>query len=450
MNISVRHLLFLLAVSGFLLVAVGCSQKDDVVQPKQMATIILEPSQLPTLDTLYAYEVWMVAIDNGDSIFTSLGKFLWNNYWNRFLTLDGEVMSGSFEVPAPWYDYDRIMITIENRVDPDPLAPSGTILAIDDVIDPTTRPIKMKFPGYMFEALGYYFVGTPTNDTAVTDALDDVDDVRGLWLCSRSLTQRDMQDTLGIDTFTVRQTEQDMNNKYTPDTIGIAGWVFQDSVTVIIGYDTIRDHRRIEITYIDTVDTNHGYVLSIEPDTTPRVVHLYYAYTSPLENLPDIEPYGWRYNIWVMLDQSNGWDLGLERMVPFGYEGQWRWTGDTTWGVLPLGAFSRADSADLANPYISNREVPNYPGEDFVIDAGGLANVNLRRPVSGFWGSVVVGMEPDPEKLTIDPARNFPLLFMADSLRSGFNDPDEYRAPHPLHNWSQTMPVIRVTVVFKQ
>jgi hypothetical protein len=259
-----------------------------------------------------------------------------------------------------------------------------------------------------------------------------------------------MQDTLGIDTFTVRQTEQDTNDKYAADTIGISGWVFQDSVMVIIGYDTIRDHRRIEISYIDTIDTNHGYVLSIEPDTTPTVIHEYYAYSSPMENLPDITPYGWRYNAWVLMDQSNGWDLGLERMVPFGYEGQWRWTGDTTWGVLPLGAFYRADSADLHNPYISNREVPNYPGEDFVVDAGAFANLNLRRAVSGFWGSIVVGMEPDPENLTIDPDRNFPLVFLADSLRSGLNDPDEYRAPHPLHNWSQTMPTIRVGVVFHQ
>jgi hypothetical protein len=450
MNISVRHLLFLLVVSGLLLITVGCSQKDDVVQPNTMATITLAPSQLPTLDTLYAYELWMVKIDGGDSTFRSLGKFLWNNYWNRFYNLNGEIISGTYEVPDPWYGYDKIMVTVENRVDPDPLTPSGTILAIDDVIDPTTRPIKMQFPGYVFEALGYYFVGTPTNDTSVADALDNVDDARGLWLCSRALTQRQMQDTLGIDTFTVRQTEQDTNNKYAPDTIGVAGWVLQDSVMVIIGYDTIRDHRRIEISYIDTVDTNHGYVLSIEPDTTPTVIHEYYAYSSPMENLPDIRPYGWRYNAWVLMDQSGGYDLGLERMVPFGFDGQWRWTGDTIWGVLPLGAFSRPDSADLANPYISNREVPNFPGEDFVVDAGAYGAVNLRRPFDGFWGSIVVGMEPDPDHVTIDPNRNFPLLFMADSLRSGLNSAAVYRAPHPLHNWSQTMPTIRVTVVFHQ
>ena len=187
MNISVRHLLFLLVVTGILLITFGCSQKDDVVQPKKMATITLQPNQLPTLDTLYAYELWMVTINGGDSAYTSLGKFLWDNYWNRFTDLDGNVISGSFEVPEPWYDYDRIVVTIENRDDPDPLDPSGTILMTDEVVDPTHRPIKMKFPGFVFEATGYYFVGTPTNDTIVADALDDADEAKGLWLCSRTL-----------------------------------------------------------------------------------------------------------------------------------------------------------------------------------------------------------------------------------------------------------------------
>ena len=180
---------------------------------------------------------------------------------------------------------------------------------------------------------------------------------------------------------------------------------------VIIGYDTIRDHRRVEITYIDTVDTNHGYVLHIFPGYDPhgRPMNTF-NYSSPMEKLPDIKPYGWRYNAWVLLNPAHDGGLDLKRIVPFGYDGQWRWTGDTTWNVLPLGAFYRADSADLSNPHISNREVPNFPGEDFVAgpDSARLLNLNLRQPVSGFWGSIVVGMEPNPANVTIDPDRNFP------------------------------------------
>lgn len=451
MNISVRHLLFLLVVTGILLITFGCSQKDDVIQPKKMATITLQPSQLPTLDTLYAYELWMVTINGGDSAYTSLGKFLWDNYWNRFNDLDGNIISGSFEVPQPWYDYDRIMVTIENRNDLDPLNPSGTILMVDEVIDPTQRPIKLKFPGFVFEATGYYFVATPTNDTSVADTLDNADESKGLWLCSRTLTPRQMQDTLGIDSVRVNQTEQDTTQKYATDTIGIAGWVFQDSVMVIIGYDTIRDHRRVVITYIDTVDTNHGYVLHVFPDTTPTVVHDYFNYSGPIDKLPDIKPYGWRYNAWVLMDPVYDGGLDLKKMTPFGYDGQWRWTGDTTWGVLPLGPFYRPDSADLSNAHISNREVPNFPGEDFVAgpDLARYASLDLRQPVSGFWGSIVVGMEPNPANVTIDPDRNFPLLFLADSLRSGL-DPAAARAVHTFHNWSQTLPTISVNVLFHE
>lgn len=451
MNISVRHLLFLLVVTGVLLITFGCSQKDDVIQPKKMATITLQPFQLPTLDTLYAYELWMVTIDGGDSAYTSLGKFLWDNYWNRFTDLDGNVVSGSFDVPQPWYDYDRIMVTIENRDDPDLLNPSGTILLVDEVIDPTRRPIKLQFPGDLSKALGTFFVATPTNDTVYTDALDDVDEAKGLWLCSRTLSPRDMRDTLGIDSFSVRMSEPDTARKYQPDIIGIDGWVLQDSVMVVIGYDTFLDHKRIEITYIDSVDTNHDYILDIYPTMTPVVVHWYYQYLSPMENIPDIKPYGWRYNAWVLLDPVYDGSLDLKKMVPFGYDGQWRWTGDTTWGVLPLGAFYRPDSADLANSHISNREVPNFPGEDFVAgpDLARFSSLNLRQPVQGFWGSIVVGMEPDPANVTIDPDRNFPLMFMADSLRSGL-DQDAARTPWPLHNWNQYLPKIFVNVVFHE
>ena len=55
MKISFRHLAILLVVGSTLMLAFGCAQKDDIVQPKLRASITLEPKQLPTLDTLYTY-----------------------------------------------------------------------------------------------------------------------------------------------------------------------------------------------------------------------------------------------------------------------------------------------------------------------------------------------------------------------------------------------------------
>ena len=320
MKISFRHLAILLVVGSTLMLAFGCAQKDDIVQPKLRASITLEPKQLPTLDTLYTYELWVVKVDGAESTYTSLGKFLWDNYWYRFMDTSGNVINGQFEVPEPWLDYDLIMVTIENRPDPHPQTPSGTIMLMDQVVDPVTRPISLKFPADLFSVLGLYFTASPTDDDTTT--AED----KGLWVCSRSLGPRDYQDTFAIVRDSVAPYEQDSTKKYEPDIIGIGSWVRQDNVMVVIGYDTIFHHTRVEITsYRDTIDTNHQYNLYVTYATGPRTTLNYFNYTAPLENLPDIRPYGWRYNTWVFLEQpSSGPNSGLElkKMIPNGYEYQ--------------------------------------------------------------------------------------------------------------------------------
>ena len=447
MRISFRHLAILLAVGSTLLLAFGCAQKDDIVQPKLKASITLEPKQLPTLDTLYTYELWVVKVDGAESTYTSLGKFVWDNYWYRLMDTSGNVINGQFEVPEPWLDYDLIMVTVENRPDPHPQTPSGTIMLVDQVVDPVTRPISLKFPADLFLTTGYYFTATPTEKDTLAD------EEKGLWICSRALTPRTYQDTLGIIRDSLAITEQDTTKKFEPDIIDIDSWVRQDNIMVVIGYDTIRNHTRVQATYRDTIDTNNGYVLYVVYDTTVTSTIYYFNYTGPLENLPDIKPYGWRYNAWAFLEQpSSGTNSGLElkKMAPIGYEGQERFIADTTWGVLPLGGFFRGDSADISNPYNDNREVPQFPGSDFIVNAPPrFANLNFRRPVSHFWGSVAIGMEPDPTKLRIDTTRNFPLIFLADSLRSGLNTREAKRV-HTFHNWSQMLPWIDVRVQFHE
>jgi len=282
----------MLIFGAALIMAFGCTQHDDIVKPQNRASITLRPLNLPTLDTLYAYELWMLAVDGSDSAFTSMGKFLWDNYEFRFTDLSGEYIDSVYEVPGIWEDYDYIVITVENRNDPDP-DPSGSIMLIDEVDDPVARPILLRFPADFSMATGFYFTGTPSDDN------HDTDEEKGLWICTWVKSERRLQDTLGIEKTTLTKTQQDTLNRERPDTIRVADWTFFDSTIVIIGYDTIWDHKRIDVEWVDTVDTNNDYILTVIYETGDSVVLEYYIYTGPLEELPDIKPYGWRYNAWV-------------------------------------------------------------------------------------------------------------------------------------------------------
>jgi hypothetical protein len=477
------RILTLVVVSIFALQPNWGCQHNDIAIPQDRANIVLDVVYLPELDTLYVYELWMVSTAHeGDDIlaedarFTSLGKFLWDSEVARFRDMDGTAIDNSFEVPGFWHDHDYIVVTVENRNDPYPHVPSRTYLLVDEVVDPELHPIVLGFPCDLFMATGFYFVGSPTDDTSYYDIEGDSvvrhsdNEGKGLWLCSRFYSEQpgNVQDTLGIipdsegndSIYLEISTETNTGDIiYTPDIIGIVhppgGWpseVVTD--TVVLGYDSIFDHRRVEFQYIDTIDINHNYVMRVVYDTLPAKTYGYFEYVKSLEELPNISPYGWRYNGWVFLEQpdpdiiSDNSDLNLPPMIPFGKRWQERFVGDADWGVLPLGAFLDPERADFSNNYLDNREVPGFPGEDFVKNAAPrFASLNLRRDAVYEWGSVVIGIEPDPSSLMIDTAANFPILILSDFLHSASdNDVDEVQT---FHNWTQFLPKIRVRVTFR-
>ena len=79
-----------------------------------------------------------------------------------------------------------------------------------------------------------------------------------------------------------------------------------------------------------------------------------------------------------------------------------------------------------------------------IADSTRFVRLNLRRSRLERWGSVVVGMEPDPGMINIDTTVNFPIFFLSADLPSaGASRADEVQV---LHNWSQFLPVINVTV----
>ena len=474
MKFSLRNILLLTTACGALFFAFGCTQHDDVVKPQTSSTLTLNPVYLPELEDIYAYEMWMVKVQNEgddftapDAEFVSVGKFLWDNSVFRFRNLEGEAISNKVELPSSWFNYDYVVVSIENMDDPDPNQPSGVYMLADEVLDQEIRPIVMKYPGYLFPATGYYFVGTPTNDTTYYDIPGgrlvrvQQEEEKGLWLCSRFLTERFLHDTLSVlslDVVVVPDTF-DTAGRYDVDTVGIL-WPEDSLFTVIIdsvyfGYDTLQ-HRRIEITWDTLTDTLYDYILFPEfrIDSITTVAYPYplgripyYEYTSPIDGLVDIEPYGWRYNAWVILDQEPKVDgneadntgMNLSQVVPFGDGSLENFTGHSDWGVLPLGGFHNPGGPDMSNPYISNREVPQFPGEDFVVNAERFANLNLARNSSKSWGFILVGMEPDPAKVTINAESNFPLFILSMELLPG-------GGVHEFHNYTDFLPEIKVTV----
>jgi hypothetical protein len=482
MRFSLRNIVLTLVVCGGLIFAWGCTQHKDVVQPQTSSTITLTPAYLPELDTLYVYQLWMVKVPNsGDDYtasgaeFTSLMKFTWDNASYHFLDMSGNVLPNSIELPESWFAYDYIVISVENKNDAAPNDPSGVYILADQVIDQNIRPIVMKFPASQFLATGFYFVGTPTNDTTYYDLAADslvrvsTEEQKGVWICSRYLTERNLHDTLAVlsvDTGMVVDTF-DTVGKYDPDTINVI-WP-PDSMwtilvdTVVFGYDTLQ-HRRIDISWEVIYDTVYNYNLFIDYniDSMTTVAYPYplgripyYEYSGPLDGLADISAYGWRYNAWVMLEQptpdtGEGADLSntgmdLSPMIPFGDGRQEAFTGMNTWGVLPLGAFDSPIGPDLSNPYIDNREVPQFPGEDFVKNASPrFDNLNLWRVADHRWGSVIIGMEPIPTNVDADPNTNFPLFVLSADLPNG--NTAASRQVQVFHNWTQFLPEIAISV----
>lgn len=481
MNFSARFVLLSLVISFGLILAIGCARKDDVVQPQVSSTITLDPKYLPELDTLYTYELWMVKVQNAGDDFTSPGaeflslrKFLWDNYLHAFRDLEGDIIESSITLPESWFAYDYIVVTVENNPDPFPAEPSGVFMIVDEVIDQEIRPIVLKFPVSAFGTVGFFFVGSPSDDTTYWDfgANERVrvseNEEKGLWICSRFWSQRNLHDTLSVDSLRVLQVIDTLDTigRWDPDTVDIK-WPGDppDSIfdiifdTVVFGYDTLQ-HRRINVDWIVDVDTLYDYIrfvyYDIDSITTidypyPLGVIDYYEYAGQLEDLPDIAPYGWRYNSWVTLDQDStgsmdNYGMGLKKVIPFGDGTLESFTGPSHWGVLPLGAFNNPGEPDMANPYTSNREVPQFPGEDFVTAAASprFDNLNLLRVSAQEWGYIIIGMEPDPGRLTTDPETNFPLFILSEALVSG-DDPSSDNV-HVFHNWSQYLPRIEVTV----
>ncbi|MCK5125451.1 MAG: hypothetical protein KAR42_04285 [candidate division Zixibacteria bacterium] len=469
MRLSSRNVCLLAMLLMLVLAVFGCTQKDDVLKPQNKATLTLRPTYLPELESIYNYEFWALTIDgNNDSTFTSLGKFNWDNTLYRFMDVSGNAIDNEFELPELYSAYDYFLISIEDAIDAEPAAPSGTFILMDEVVDPVTRPISMKFPSDLFGAQGSFMLATPTDDT-----LDQTNETKGVWLCSQVQTPRSNHDTLGIsgDSILYGSLADTLDgDSLVPDIVGVlyptdSLWTIINS-QVVFGYDTL-PHRSINVEWITEVHKDSNFTLSIDyiidngydDDSNHINIFLgeiyYYNYLPTVTSLPDVSQYGWQYNTWIFHEYFPA-SANIPQMVPFGYKMQGHLTAMPDWGVIELGAFSVTngivDSADITNRYGDNREVPNFPGEDFIVNLpAGYDELEftleaLLDSSSGKFGVVVVGLEP----LTTNVAgsdRNFPLFFLSGDLPTAEQYDPSFNS-YTFHNWSQSLPKIDISVTF--
>ncbi len=454
-----KRVLFLFAqLLLVLIILISCAQKDDIVKPLLSSSIVLRPQNLPELDSLLAYQLWAVKVGGSDSEFVSLGTFQWDNSLYRFYDLAGRVRDSIFQLPGYYYDFDLFMVSIERKDDAGGFLPSGVIMLTADALDPTRHPIRMTFPISIFDAYGSFMLDSPTDDTVNSENTN-----KGIWLCDRSESPYAIYDTLGVtlDSFRTFYFANDpLADRL--DRIGFSpppGGVWAvDTFQVVASLDTITV-RNIEIDWIERVipDTNYHlfltydieYLEEYERDSTNQI--LVNTYQSTMFNMPEVRQFGWRYNLWVFNKYFPS--LGFPKMVPSGQQVNNMLLGHPDWGVISLGPIDRFDSADLCNQFNDNREVPNFPGEDFVADlTGEFDRIDFRLSMAddtlpGRYGVVVVGLEPIPIVLETDTSRNFPLFILSGQLPY---IEEGYQQSYELHNYTQLMPVVEVGVLFTE
>ncbi len=465
MRASVRLLLIVGLLGGLLLLSTGCAQNDDVVKPLNQAMITLEPTRLPQLDdSLYIYEMWAIKISaSDDTTFTSLARFSWDAFLAVFKNPDGTLFDGEISLPEAYEAYDAMVLTVEPATDTDP-DPSGVIILVGVTInlDPVDPFIDMGFPGFLFDASNAaYFVGTPTNTVTalppdVTDPSPVTDDENlGLWLGARVESRHFQTDQLGIDSIVIDTTANFSGDSW--DYFDTAYTQLITTDTVVFGLDTIFNRSRVEVFFDSVIDTLYDFNINIFYAEVEETFN-YYAYSTPLEDLPDLQDYGWRYNTWILLEKVGpNADLDYPGMLPFAIQNPVPIVGDTNWVVIPLGGFFDFDGPDMSNPYIDSLEVPSLPGEDFLdtsLAAEKIPDLRLAAAedaTGGDWGSVILGIEPDPAKIEIDTTRNFPLFVMSAFLTSGLSASMEFPATpfaESMHNYSNYLPMMRVRVDF--
>jgi len=158
-------------------------------------------------------------------------------------------------------------------------------------------------------------------------------------------------------------------------------------------------------------------------------------------NLPNYEPFGWKYKGWVLspiLDPSvtgtSFSPLAWEVETPsFNFIPR-----ASVSGMITTGTFSDITQPDDANPYVlAGGQTPPYPGEDF-LDATALAadyGISSVQLVPGLPDTTTVFISLEPVNFPLD-STNFPLVPFIGIAPTSLN---QVTGSISMRNWTQSV-----------
>jgi len=386
------RLLFVIASLGLLLLALSCSQTDNITASKSLTKVWLTADRLPAPTPGMSYGLWASKVAYAEISSASevqlLGLFSYISTDSLVTFLDPDntlrADSNEFSMSGDLFDFAHLLVTIEDTTDVGALP--GPVMLMQSITG-NTDTIRMYFPQHdsLFNAIIRCNFESPTDANRGYDGY-------GLWFCNYELILREIHDTLstevtyGWDTITANIGEEgdtlNLVDLYRPyaDTVwfeyynslvdfgrdtlplGITSLSFEHSgarrsVCYDRVFDTVWDSSVVPpvidtiiclITIPRVIKDFGGSNITVDTFVTPVLLD---AFTQDMYALPDLTPYGWKYKGWVVADHIDtsavgkftppAWDfISGELMIP-GYQG----------GLLTTGTFSDELNADDSNPF---------------------------------------------------------------------------------------------------
>ncbi len=405
------------------MMAVGCSQDEDIVSPVSTTELTLSALRLPTPPPGMMYELW--AAGSNDTV--SLGKFSYNPEVQKFLDASGNERDAVFTFSGDLFDYNSVFVSVEVHPDND-LAKHGPIMLIDDVSDPANSPFQLVFPlsDSLWEGYARF------NMEGVSDRNRNNNDGNGLWFSRYSQTFYTTPDTFAISI--AEDTVWDSTGTDSVEfIIGI-----EDIETTLVAVEADTGFWRNGMIWLGNQPLMHhglSYRFVLQKVAPPYlVVRKTPTFTTGVRNdqidyftqdysaLPDYTEWGWKYKGWVVLSHYNSVPMTTRwRMTPPAWRykaATFNWLPGDTGVLFTTGTFATIDSPDDANPYKLDGPIPPFPGEDFLNEtamqaAFGISSVELMPNASGNVGTVFISLEPEN---AVSDTTNFPLLLMTEAL----------------------------------
>ena len=490
------RLVFIISVMGLLMVALSCSQTDDITATKSVTEVWLTAERLPSAAVGMIYELWVSKVDPRNmadpdpSDVQSLGRFSYINSDTlvAFINDSGEIRADSnlFRLDGDLFDYQYLFVAAQNLDSADEFP--GPVMLLNSITG-NSDTLRLYFPKHdsLFDATIRCNFETPTDGHSGSDGF-------GLWFSAYNFIQLQIDDTLGDDITYVDSTIYPIYDA-DDNILNLATLYAEYADTVWYVYDTVlldfgRDTLALGVTLTDVpLPTGHLHYgakrhiiyradstqiprtiksYTIELDTIPRYVNLD-IFTQALYSLPDLSMYGWEYKGWIVSDEIEptaigeftppAWDFISGELIIPGYQG----------GLISTGTFTDVAKADNSNPFtgIIEWEVdsvqidtisvdslvvdtvrytvlkrPNFPGEDFldgdslsVATGGVIASALDLFPVGDMSDKASVFVSIEPTNRAAD-STNFPLIAFSFRFPSSHN----FGYPYywPLINWTGT------------